>query len=422
MNLHNHQLLLGCIADDFTGAGDAASFLASNGLKTLLIIWPCEKDIALEGYQAVVIALKSRSVTPEAAVEESMAALKRLREYGAKQFYFKYCSTFDSTPDGNIGPVCDAVLDTWHLPYTILCPSLPANGRVVRDSVLYVNGVPLAGSPMRNHPLNPMWDSSVARLMDCQSRYPSFALREEDYRDQNRLERRVRGLMAEHPHFYLVPDYDEESQGLLIAERFQGLSFWTGGSGLLAHFAGRQDVEDAVADVRNQSGRVRSAGRLMLAGSCSAMTQEQVKEWISSDGSAIMIRWEDVQRGSSRIEELAALYLEEPQKDILFYSSGSIGERETDMTPGSSSAIEQFLSELVTTITTRVKVERLIVAGGETSGSVIKALGYQAYHIGRSIAPGVPVLYPIEDMDMEIVLKSGNFGDREFFVHTLEEE
>ena len=164
------KIYFGVVADDFTGASDAASFLVKAGVPTVLFngIPDAEPELS-EETKAVVIALKTRTMPRDHAVAESLAAFRKLKRMGASQLYLKYCSTFDSTSEGNIGPVADAVMKTWNIPYTVLCPSLPVNGRTVKNGILYVNGVPLAESPMRNHPLTPMRDSNLVNLMEMQS-------------------------------------------------------------------------------------------------------------------------------------------------------------------------------------------------------------------------------------------------------------
>ena len=158
--------IIGCIADDFTGGSDAASFLKKGGLSTLLINGDSYRGYRPgEDIRAVVVALKTRSIEPEAAADQSEAAAKWLLEQGAEKIYFKYCSTFDSTPRGNIGPVTDRLMELLDEPYTLLCPSLPVNGRKVKGGVLYVNGVPLGESSMRFHPVNPMSESRIDKLM-----------------------------------------------------------------------------------------------------------------------------------------------------------------------------------------------------------------------------------------------------------------
>lgn len=171
-------MLLGCIADDFTGASDAASFLVKGGMQTLLLNGIPENIdmVEIARADAVVIALKTRTQETVSAVNDSLNAIKWLEKNGARHFYVKYCSTFDSTPSGNIGPICDKAMEYLGVQYTLLCPALPVNGRIVKDGILYVNGVPLAESHMKNHPLTPMHESDIALLMQPQSKYISHKL------------------------------------------------------------------------------------------------------------------------------------------------------------------------------------------------------------------------------------------------------
>ena len=162
--------ILGCIADDFTGAADMASFLKKGGMRTLLLDGVPETALAADQADAIVIALKTRTQETEQAVHASLAALKWLSEEKCSHFYIKYCSTFDSTPKGNIGPVCDAAMEFLNVTCTLICPALPVNGRTVEQGNLYVNGVLLQNSSMKDHPLTPMRDSSLKRLMEAESR------------------------------------------------------------------------------------------------------------------------------------------------------------------------------------------------------------------------------------------------------------
>lgn len=412
---------LGCIADDFTGAGDAASFLTDGGLKTLLIIWPHIEDVSIDGYDAVVIALKSRSIEPELAVRESLAAVNWLNAQGAEKLYFKYCSTFDSTPHGNIGPVCDSLLALGGQSYSLLCPSLLLNGRSVRGGRLFVNGVPLAESHMRRHPLNPMWSSEIKVLMEAQSKYPCFPVSAEEYADEEALRARVERIARDNEHFYLIPDYYEPEHGETIVRLFGTLPFLSGGSGLLgdfARFACKPGVHQEKPRVTG-----RDYGRVMLAGSCSDMTRRQVRRWIDDGGRAVMIESADALAGGRRAEELAALYLEHPEEDILYYSSGSSDSAGADTSDKSvSAAMEKILSDIARNIFKARPVSRLVTAGGETSGAVITSLGLSSFAIGESIAPGVPILYPTSYAGLRLVLKSGNFGNEDFFIKVLENE
>ncbi len=415
------RLKLGCIADDFTGAGDAASFLVEGGLRTKLIIWPKVEKVSLTDCDAVVVALKSRSLQAQKAVEETLAVLRWMKQLKVEKYYFKYCSTFDSTPAGNIGPVCDRLLEELGQKYTILCPSLLSNGRSVEDGILYVNGIPLGESSMRVHPLNPMWSSSLRELMECQSKYPVFPLREAEYANPASIDSMISKLEKENLHFYIVPDFYKASHGDFIAEYFEQLSLWTGGSELLNHFA-RTRVSSFQGIESYNSAPLEENGKLILAGSCSSMTQKQVKYWIDQGRSAIMVRLDRFDSKTGYLDELVESYLSNPGRDILFYSSGSAGLRVPQHNDGGAARkMELILSQLAEKILANAKVKRLIIAGGETSGAVTLALGLRMFDVGSSLAPGVPVLYPCENIGMRIVLKSGNFGEEDFFVKALEE-
>lgn len=410
------KIKIGCIADDFTGAGDAASYLAAGGMRPLLLIWPCGEAQIPPECDAVVVALKSRSESPEAAIDESLQAAEWLKARGAEKLYFKYCSTFDSTPAGNIGPVSDAIMEKYGIKYTVLCPTMIPNGRMVRDGILYVYGVPLAESHMKDHPLNPMWDSSVKNLMEAQSRYACFTLSPEKYIEPAGLSEYIDELSKENRHFYLVPDFFKPEHGVEIAGVFGSLPFITGASELLYYLAGkvRTEVPENKADGHASACRY---GRVMVAGSCSDMSRRQIKAWLDSGGRAVRVGSDMLYDAAEKsIEKITDIFLEHPEKDILVYSAGDMNDR-----PDQPQEVEIFNAELVYRLLAAAKVERLIIAGGETSGAVMKRLGLHAFNIGESVAPGVPVLYPVGKNGLRIVLKSGNFGSEDFFLTTLKE-
>ncbi len=219
------NIKIGVIADDFTGAGDAASFLEKSGAETIMYnAVPNELQVC----DAAVIALKTRSVTPHAAVAEVKKAVDFLKENGCERIYFKYCSTFDSTPQGNIGVVADFLLEYLAQPFTILCPSLPVNQRIVKDGNLYVNGEKLSDSPLKNHPLNPMWDSYIPNLMKPQSKYPCFIMRQKEL-CEGEWKQTIHALKCRYERFYIVPDYETEQDGIRIAEAFKELPVLTRG-------------------------------------------------------------------------------------------------------------------------------------------------------------------------------------------------
>ncbi len=417
-------MYLGCIADDFTGAGDAGSFLQKGGMRVLLVNgipkgeWP---PGVLEEVDAVVVALKSRAEKPEKAVCQSLAAARWLKKAGAKQIYVKYCSTFDSTKEGNIGPVCDAVLAWSGAPYTLVCPSLPANRRTVKKGVLYVDGVPLEESPMRFHPVNPMKKSRIKDLMEAQSRYPCYEVGKVRFPEEGLAgeERGKRGGL-----YYLIPDYEDDRDGRAIVERFGGLPVLTGGSGL---------CEPLAEHYREKNGKVKETACkafpspaiprfLALAGSCSKATQGQVKAWGQSGWDSCRIDPVECITNPGALKK-AEETIAKSKAPFLIYSldmqegaggAGGYSQREK------SEALDLAFSKLAV-YARQQGVNRLVVAGGETSGAVVKALGYDSFYIGKSIAPGIPILAPRTNPGFCLALKSGNFGGENFFLEAIGE-
>lgn len=411
------NLLIGCVADDFTGASDASSFLRRQGLRTVLCTGiPDSLDFS-ESCDAVVIALKTRSVPAEEAVCASLAAMRRLHALGAKQLYLKYCSTFDSTKHGNIGPVLDAALEEFRLPYTLLCPALPVNGRTVKDGILYVNGVPLSESPMKDHPLNPMWDSEIAILMREQSKYPCHVLTAEELLlGAGYIENRIKEFSAASPHFYIVPDYYEDSHAGLIYSLFKNARLLSGGSGLL----GNEHIRAESQAQRKLLPTQASGKTLLLAGSCSKMTLEQLSRYRESGNKMIKIIPMEVLGGRQTAE---SLWNETNGRDrVMLYSSAppeALAKIPAEQRHKVSQALEGIMAELALRAV-RGGYTQIIVAGGETSGAITESLGFNSYLIGESIAPGVPVMMPLEDSNIRLVLKSGNFGQADFFAHAIE--
>lgn len=411
------RLFFGCVADDFTGAGDAASFLVKSGISTALYNGIPEKKMEDKSVQGVVIALKIRNVKKEHAVKESLEAFEWLKEQGACIFYFKYCSTFDSTDEGNIGPVIDAVMEKMGIPCTVLCPSLPVNGRTLSEGRLYVNGVLLEESHMKNHPLTPMRKSRLADLMKLQGKYSCVETRTPLTEDaKNKIEEEI----SKNQHCYVVPDYETDVQGQQIAEDFPNIGFYTGGSGLLEHlgkyfgrtygFDGNKIVEEPV------EGSV-----LLIAGSCSRITLEQVAAYQKKGLLSYKIAPARLLDGSLDAEGIWREAGLDKLSEILVYSSAPPEEVKKTQELGKESIagiIEDTLAELVT-IARKKGIRKYIVAGGETSGAVMKTLGYEGYRIGRSIAPGVPVMTPLDGPDYRLVLKSGNFGQKDFFYRAI---
>lgn len=410
------KMLIGCVADDFTGASDAASFLRRQGMKTVLFNEIPEEPL-WEECDAAVIALKSRTAPVKEAVEDSINALQWLKENGAAQLYVKYCSTFDSTREGNIGPIMDAALETFHVPYTLLCPSLPVNGRTVKDGCLYVNGVPLHETHMKNHPLTPMWDADIGVLMQEQSKYPCLKVSAEELAaGRAAVLAKVRAFAQGNEHFYVVPDYYEDIHAEWICSCFKDLPILSGGSGLLGAEAFRIERTDESGSVPKED-----AGKsILLAGSCSAATLEQIERYQGTGKPSVKIDPWSLLSGEKSVDSIWAEA--SGQDGVLFYSSDRAENVRENQREGKEK-VAQILEETMAALAKKA-VEagytQVIVAGGETSGAVTKGLGYHSYIIGESIAPGVPVMIPAEAKEIRLVLKSGNFGQPEFFERAVE--
>lgn len=388
--------VLGCIADDFTGASDAASFLQKAGMQTVLLNGVPHQELDIQQYDAVVIALKTRTEPVQDAVSHSMEAVKWLEKRGATNYYFKYCSTFDSTREGNIGPVLDAVLEYFDETYTLLCPALPVNGRTVKDGHLFVNGVPLNESPMKDHPLTPMWDSRIKNLMEAQSRYDCVELSREEMHKDN-IEDILGGSGKE--HFYVIPDYETEEDAKRIAALFGKKKVLSGGSGILQYLMAREEKG------------------IILAGSCSKATLNQIETYEKAGHVSMKICPEKLWDGETTVEDLLKFVEGHTDDYVLIYSSDTAERVKETQKLGKEQVaqlIEETLSGLAKCLSER-GYRHIIVAGGETSGAVTKRLGYHLFEIGKSVAPGVPVMIPLEDKSMRLVLKSGNFGQPDFF-------
>ncbi|XXM71404.1 3-oxo-tetronate kinase [Lysinibacillus sphaericus] len=405
----------GVIADDFTGASDIASFFVKGGLSTVLFTGVPEMDQVSEA-EVCVIALKTRTQDPKEAVNDSLEAVAWLKKQGAQQFYIKYCSTFDSTPEGNIGPICDAVMKELDVPYTILCPALPVNGRIVKEGCLYVNGVPLHKSPMKDHPLTPMRDCDLVRLMDAQSKFPSVKISGDLHKEE--VNERIASITAqsEQSHFYIIPDYEKEEDAEKLVQVFGGLKLLTGGSGL-AYPLAKMHREHAEANGFERS----SSPALLLAGSCSEATRNQIKEFEQSGGTTYFMDPLKLISGEETVGTIWDVVSQNRGESILVYSSDTpekvrdIQQQGKEEVAGRLEKATADLAELAV----QDGFHRIIVAGGETSGAVAKRLGYKGYHIGDSISPGVPVMIPVEDSRIRMVFKSGNFGESDFFLQAL---
>lgn len=417
-------MLLGCIADDFTGATDIASMLVRAGMRTVQTVGvPRERAIAAD-FDAVVVALKSRTIAPAAAVSQSLAALDWLRASGARQIYFKYCSTFDSTDQGNIGPVADALMAALQTDFTIACPAFPENRRTVYLGHLFVGEVLLSESPMRHHPLTPMTEANLVRVLERQSAhrvglvpYSVVAAGADAVRTAfQRL--RADGIG------YAVTDAIRDPDLVTVGAACADLPLVSGGSGLAGalprNFLCRGQLEP-----RPDAGAWPIVGghAAVLAGSCSEATRVQVAIMAQTQR-AIAIEPStglDAAALAQQALEQAAMPLRAGEP-VLFYSSAepervaaiqrALGQER------SAATLEATFARLAVELVRR-GVRRLIVAGGETSGAVVQALGIEALAIGAQIDPGVPWTLNLGEPRIALALKSGNFGSPEFFAKAL---
>ena len=370
--------------------------------------------------EAIVVALKTRTQETSSAIQEVMDSVEWLEKMGVEYYYSKFCSTFDSTPEGNIGPILDSLVEYFKEPYSILAPSLPVNGRTVEDGHLYVNGQPLHKSSMRNHPLTPMWSNDIAELMKDQSKYPVYTIRRTELLEdqwqitQNKLE----NYMQTHKHFYLVPDFIDDKDGELIAQRFSHLKVLSGGSGLL-EFTGKQLASLTTMELKDTLSPKTDALPILVAGSSSEQTLKQIAEYEGNGGLSYKVYPEKLDEGIQDIATIMNWAEKNQSKPILIYASASKEEREnTRDIPNIAQILEDLLADVVKRMVKKGR-KGVIVAGGETSGAVMKTLDLNSFIVSESVAPGVPVLIPTEDKEMRVVLKSGNFGGKDFFTQAI---
>lgn len=420
-------MILGVIADDFTGATDVASMLVRAGLRTVQTIGVPQDGIPPEvaAADAVVVALKSRTTPAAEAVADSLAALRWLQAAGARQFYFKVCSTFDSTPDGNIGPVADALMQALGTAQTLVCPAFPENGRTVFRGHLFVGDELLSDSGMRHHPLTPMTDSNLVRWLQRQSPRRVGLLRHDVVaRGAAAVSGRLAALQAEGVA-HVVADAVDNDALRTLAEGAAHLPLWVAGSGLAlglpAVLAARGWVTlDAhAADLDAPTGR-----GAVLAGSCSTATQAQVAQWIAAGRPALRIDPLAIARG----EPVAAQALDWARAQAgapLVYATAdaaTLAQTQAALGVAEAGALVEVTLATIARGLVEAGTQRLVVAGGETSGAVVQALGVHTLRIGAAICPGVPWTQAVRaagQAPLQLALKSGNFGGPAFFTDAL---
>jgi len=414
-------MLIGAIADDLTGAGDLSLMLARSGMKTLQIMGIPAADINLGAAQAVVVALKSRNLPAAEAVAQTLAAAQLLLDAGAKQIFFKYCSTFDSTDQGNIGPVIEALLQLLGERRTIACPAFPATGRRLYRGHLFVGDQLLSDSDMKDHPLTPMHDANLVRLLQRQTTLPVSLIPHEVVTDITALEAAIEELTG-------IALVDALSDGDLhnIGRAARNLRLITGGSGIAlglpANFLTQGHSDDNMSSpssVTIAPLNIASGQTVMLAGSCSAATREQVATAIVAGMPSLSIDAMKLADGHVDLADVvdfacgcfnglpALIYSSADPATVQGIHRRLGHERAGEM-------IEKFFAQLACQLARR-GVNRFIIAGGETSGSVVNSLDIAALTIGQEIAAGV-AWAGTSDGAFAFALKSGHFGGKDFFL------
>jgi 3-dehydrotetronate 4-kinase len=412
-------MLLGCIGDDFTGSSDLANTLAKGGMKVVqysgIPTAPAPGDV-----EAGVIALKSRTIAPAEAVAQSLAALDWLRAQGCRQFFFKYCSTFDSRLEGNIGPVADALIEALDADRVIVCPAFPATGRSVYQGHLFVNDRLLSESGMEHHPLTPMTDADLRRWLRPQTRHAVGHVNAGTV---------MAGAAAIHAalqderaagHALVVVDAIRDADLMEIGAAARDLPLITGGSG----------VALGLPENFRRAGLISGSGAAwqgldgpcaILSGSCSTATRGQVERHKASHP-AREITAEAVMAGEVTAESLAGFLLGHDGSLPLAYSSADPAVVKAAQERFGREAVAAAIEGLFAQTARRLVeggVRRLITAGGETSGAVVEGLGVEALEIGPEIDPGVPALkasgLKASGGPLALALKSGNFGAPDFF-------
>ena len=409
--------ILGVIADDFTGATDIAGVLVKGGMRTLQTIGVPTAGAIPDDVDAVVVALKTRSIPADDAVAQSLRALEALRAAGCVRFFFKYCSTFDSTDKGNIGPVGDALLDALKARQAIYCPAFPENGRTIFFGHLFVGDLLLSDTHMRHHPLTPMTDASLVRVLARQTKHKVGLVPLRQVQAGSASLRAALDRLAADGVRHAIVDAVADTDLGIIGEAVGDDPLVTGGSGvaiglpaayrrrgLLAHKSG----VDALPKVGGASA--------VLAGSCSAATLGQIAHF---KGAHLALDTDAICRGEPVAEKALAWAKGKLDSGALLLSASDKPEAVKALqakygVERSSQAIEKTMAALARGLVD-AGVGRLVVAGGETSGAVVSALKVTALRIGPEIDPGVPWTASVGKKPLLLALKSGNFGAPDFF-------
>jgi len=405
-------MLLGCIGDDFTGSSDLANTLSKQGMRTVQYTGVPDESAASD-VEAGVVALKSRSISPSEAVHQSLAALSWLQRQGCEQIFFKYCSTFDSTPQGNIGPVIDALAHALNAHKVIVCPAFPGTGRSIYQGHLFVKDALLSESGMQDHPLTPMTDPDIRRWLRLQTvnnvghvSAASVLMGADQIKTALEAEHRAGKRL-------IVLDAMRDADLMQIGAAADGLPLITGGSGIAmglpANFSRSGKITSKQSQWRGEEGQC-----VALSGSCSGATREQIALHRKTNP-VFEIDAADVIQGRLTPTAVIEWALKASGIPLAYSSADPALVTEAQKRFGrelSAAALEGFFAEVARQLV-RKGINKLLTAGGETSGAVVEGLQLNTLEIGPEIDPGVPALRAGESL--VIALKSGNFGAPDYF-------
>jgi uncharacterized protein YgbK (DUF1537 family) len=412
-------MLLGCIADDFTGASDLANTLAVGGMATVQFVGVPSRP-ATSDCEAGVVALKTRSVPPRDAVSESLAALAWLEAQGCRQFLFKYCSTFDSTPEGNIGPVAEALLDALGVDVAVVCPVFPATGRTLFMGHLFVKDRLLNESGMEKHPLTPMTDPDLRRWLRRQTQ---GAVGWVPYGTVGRgADAIAESLEAEAAagRRLVVVDAVADEDLIAIGRAVAGHRLVTGGSGIALGLPDNFRRAGLLGAETSAFMPIRGPG-VVLSGSCSEASCAQLACYLQNHP-GFAIEPAELIAAQMTVEDAGRFVQAHLDDEPVVYSTAEptrVAEAQARLgREAAAAAIERFFGSLARRLVAD-GVARLVIGGGETSGAVVTALGIDQFRIGPQIDPGVPALAVEGDKPLRLALKSGNFGSSDFYEKAL---
>ncbi len=411
-------VLLGCIADDSTGATDLANTLVGQGMKTTQIIGVPDDEIDPGDADAVVIALKSRTNPAAAAVRDSLSALDWLRASKTEQYFFKYCSTFDSTDRGNIGPVADALLEALGADFTIACPAFPTNGRTVFKGHLFVGDELLSESSMRNHPLNPMTDSNLVNVLGRQTLHAVGLVPRETVANGAEAVRSAYDELRSDGIRHAIVDAVDDGDLSTIGAASADLALVTGGSGVALGLPQNFRTRGLLGAAEPPVYPSVEGAAAVLSGSCSVRTREQITSMMDKRP-AFALDPMKIAAGHDVVGD-AVTWSQQHINDgpFLIYSSADPAEVaaiQKNLGREEAGALVEGAMGRIARALVEGGVRRFVVAGGETSGAVVEALGVRALRIGPEIDPGVPWTETRDGEPLALALKSGNFGSVDFF-------